>query len=50
MKYETYKAIMSCLDTIETELNKVAEAVGHVSFSEFMTNEIACDEELKQAA
>ncbi|MGK0440218.1 MAG: hypothetical protein ACJA0N_000003 [Pseudohongiellaceae bacterium] len=39
MKKENYKKIMSCLDVIETELNKVAKSVGHVSFEEFTSKD-----------
>ncbi len=46
MSNESYKAIMSILDIMESELNKIAEAVGHASFDEFMANE----KEKKQAA
>ncbi|MCK6265196.1 hypothetical protein KP803_18115 [Vibrio sp. ZSDE26] len=45
MSNESYKTIMSLLDVVESELNKIAEAVGHVSYEEFMANN-----EKKQAA
>ncbi|MGR5381405.1 hypothetical protein [Vibrio harveyi] len=32
---------MSVLDVIEAELNKIAEATGHVSYAEFIENEEA---------
>lgn len=50
MKIENYRKIMSCLDIIEAELNKVASAVGHASFDEFMAKENSQDELLKHAA
>lgn len=50
MKNESYKAIMSVLDVIEAELNKIAEVVGHVSYEEFMANEEAKVQSLKKAA
>ena len=34
-KARNLQRLMSCLDAIEVELNKVAELVGHVSFEEF---------------
>ncbi|MEZ8855563.1 hypothetical protein AB6E16_08660 [Vibrio atlanticus] len=45
MSNESYKTIMSLLDVVETELNKIAKVAGHVSFTEYMANE-----EKKQAA
>lgn len=35
MSYENYEKIMSLLDLVENELNKVAAQCGHVSFDEF---------------
>ena len=35
MKLEDFNKCMFYLDVIEIELNKIAEAFGHVSFSEF---------------
>ncbi|HAV1342842.1 hypothetical protein VB319_09230 [Vibrio parahaemolyticus] len=46
MSNESYKTIMSLLDVVESELNKIAKVVGHVSFDEFMADE----KEKKQAA
>lgn len=46
MSNESYKTIMSLLDVVESELNKIAKVVGHVSFDEFMAN----TDEKKQAA
>tara|TARA_R110000851_G_scaffold328529_2_gene499443 strand:+ start:39 stop:185 length:147 start_codon:yes stop_codon:yes gene_type:complete len=37
MSNEAYEEVMKYLTCIEEELNKVAAAVGHVSFDEFMT-------------
>jgi hypothetical protein len=43
--------IMSYLDVIESELNKVAKIVGHISYDEFMTKEHNhCEEQVKIAA
>lgn len=41
MNIEMYEKLMSCLDVIEAELNKVAEIVGSCSFSEFVAEEKA---------
>lgn len=35
MSKTNYDKIMSYLDIIEAELNKIAQCVGHVSYSEF---------------
>lgn len=35
MKTENYNKIMSYLDVIENELNKIASVVGHCSYKEF---------------
>jgi hypothetical protein len=35
MKKETYTEIMNMLDVVETEMNNIAKAVGHVSYEEF---------------
>ena len=35
MKLEDFNKVMSYLDAIEIELNIIAKAFGHVSFSEF---------------
>lgn len=45
MSNNDYVKAMSYLDAIESELNKVAEAVKHPSFAEFFKAE-----ELKKAA
>jgi|TARA_R110002033_G_scaffold54_1_gene847 hypothetical protein len=51
MKIETYNKIMSCLDIIEAELDKVAKVVGHVSYKEFMAAEGSAESlELQKAA
>lgn len=39
MSKESYEKMMSYLAVIEAELNKVAEAVGHCSFDEFVSQE-----------
>jgi hypothetical protein len=49
MKIENYMKIMSYLDVIESELNKVAKIVGHISYDEFMTKD-HCEEQVKIAA
>ncbi|GAB1149880.1 MAG: hypothetical protein SwBeaBPW_41800 [Shewanella algae] len=36
MSYNNYCLIMKCLDIIETELNNIAEHVGHPTFDEFI--------------
>lgn len=50
MKIESYRKIMSYLDVIEAELNKVAKAVGHVSYEEFMAESAEQAPALKKAA
>ncbi|HFG2121505.1 hypothetical protein [Vibrio cholerae] len=47
MSYENYEKIMSLLDIVENELNKVAAEGGHVSFAEFMAQK---SEVFKKAA
>lgn len=51
MKAENYRKIMSLLDIVEAELNKVARAVGHESFEEFIRRNESCkiSEQLKAA-
>lgn len=39
MSVENYNKIMSYLDVIENELNKVAAIVGHCSYDEFINGE-----------
>lgn len=41
MNIEMYEKLMSCLDVIEAELNKVAKIVGSCSFGEFVAEEEA---------
>ena len=36
MKIETYNTIMALLDVMEAELDKIAEATGHISYKEFV--------------
>lgn len=36
MTYDNYKLVMSYLDIIESELNKIAKLVGHVSYIEWV--------------
>lgn len=36
MKIETYNTIMSVLDIMEAELDKIAKEIGHISYSEFI--------------
>lgn len=38
MSYINYIKIMAYLDIIEVELNKIALAVGHESYDEFIAN------------
>ncbi len=38
MKIETYNKIMALLDVLESELDKIAKEVGHISYKEFMKN------------
>lgn len=48
MDYLTYLKIMSYLDIIEEELNKVAKKVGSCSFEEFMEEERRKEEAKKK--
>jgi hypothetical protein len=40
MKLESYNKIMSYIDLVEIELDKIASAVGHPSFEEFFAGEV----------
>lgn len=42
MTIHSYRLAMAYLDIIETELNKIAKAVGHSSYSEWNANEKVC--------
>ncbi len=48
MKRSNYKKLMSYLDIIETEMNKVAKAVGHPSYEEFFSK--TQEHDVKKAA
>lgn len=39
MSHNDFVKAMSYLDAIESELNKIAESVGHASFEEFFKEE-----------
>jgi hypothetical protein len=39
MSEEDYNKLMSCLDSLILELDKIAASVGHCSFSDFFKKE-----------
>ncbi|MFA1562555.1 hypothetical protein [Aliivibrio fischeri] len=50
MKIENYNKIISYLDILEAEMNKIAAEVGHMSLAEFTFQKKAKEDNLKKAA